>query len=187
MYFDRDCVFRMITDLQYMRLMNLNGAKQRLTDLVRDAVELRSVLTQYPEVRYQPLDYHYVLLKYMAAFNVKVLTDLMSGEYTWRGIVVGGWLACLNPSRENLARLSSVTQSQFPHNSWIIRLAIAEAARDEWCEDGELQNLIAQLRECLAPVALPKFSLTPEADPPKVEEIRAAYHAACVGKALYDL
>ena len=71
MYFDHDVVVRMITDLQCTRIMKVSGAKQRTSELVRDAVELKSVLAQYPQIRYEPLDYHYVLLKYLAAFNGK--------------------------------------------------------------------------------------------------------------------
>jgi hypothetical protein len=159
MYFDHDVVARMITDLQYTRIMKVSGAKQCTSELVRDAVELKSVLAQYPQIRYEPLDYHYVLLKYLAAFDVSVLADLCSGAYSWRGIVIAGWLASLSPSNVYIDHLSSVSATAYPHNFWFIRLAIAEANQERWTEDTELQDLVVKLRTCLAPISLPSFSL----------------------------
>lgn len=161
MHFNHDDVVRMIADLQYMRVMGVSGAKRHVAKLARDAVELKGVLSQYPRVRYQPLDDHYVLLKYLAAFNVNVLADLCSGEYSWRGIVIAGWLASLKPSRDYLDHLSSVSATAYPHNAWLIRLAMAEATHERWAEDADLQDLLVQLRTCLAPIPLPSFSLRP--------------------------
>lgn len=177
MYFDHEGVVRMITDLQYARIMKVSGAKQRAAELVRDAVELKGVLAQYPQVRYEPLDYHYVLLKYLAAFNANVLADLCSGEYSWRGIVVAGWLACLKPSRGYMDHLSSVSATNYPHNFWFIRLAIAEANCERWAEDTELQDLVVQLRICLAPISLPNFSLRAAPSAVEHDAVRAAYRA----------
>ena len=161
MHFDHEDVVRMIADLQHMRVMGVSGAKRHVAKLARDAVELKGVLSQYPRVRYQPLDDHYVLLKYLAAFNVNVLADLCSGEYSWRGIVIAGWLASLKPSRDYLDHLSSVSATAYPHNAWLIRLAMAEATHERWAEDADLQDLLVQLRTCLAPIPLPSFSLRP--------------------------
>lgn len=161
MHFDHEDVVRMIADLQHMRVMGVRGAKRHLAKLVRDAVELKGVFSQYPRVRYQPLDDHYVLLKYLAAFNVNLLADLCSGEYSWRGIVIAGWLASLKPSKDYLGHLSSVSATAYPHNAWLIRLAMAEATHERWAEDVDLQGQLVQLRTCLAPIPLPSFSLRP--------------------------
>lgn len=50
MHFNDEDVVRMITDLQYTRVMGMPGAKKRAAELVRDAVELEGVLSQYPRV-----------------------------------------------------------------------------------------------------------------------------------------
>jgi hypothetical protein len=159
MYFDHDDVNRMISDLQYTRIMKPSGAKQHIHDLVSNAVGLQNILAQYPKVRYEPLDYHYVLLKYMAAFNVNVLADLCSGQYSWRGIVIAGWLASLKPNTEYIDHLLSVSVTQYPDNYWLIHLALAEANQKCWAENTELQSLVTQLRGCLAPISLPNFGL----------------------------
>ena len=187
MHFDHDCVVRMITDLQYVRIMNMPGAKRRTAELVRDAIELHGVLAKYPQVRYEPLDYHYVLLKYLAAFNVNVLADLLSGEYSWRGIVIAGWLACLKPSKEYIDHLSSVSATKYPHNFWFIRLAIAEGNCELWTEDIDLQDLVVQLRTCLAPISLPSFCLQPAANPTQFDAIKAAYREGGLNAALLAL
>jgi hypothetical protein len=187
MYFDHDDVVRMITDLQYVRIMKVSTAKQRTAELVRDAVELQSVLAQYPQVRYEPLDYHYVLLKYLAAFNANVLADLCSGEYSWRGIVVAGWLACLKPSAGYVDHLTSVSASNYPHNFWFIRLAIAEAKCVQWAEDTALQDLVVQLRTCLAPISLPNFSLRASPSLAEPDAVRAAYRSGGASAALLAL
>ncbi len=189
MNFDHDDVVRMITDLQYIRVMKVSGAKQRTAELVRDAVELKSVFEQYPMVRYEPLDYHYVLLKYLAAFNTDVLADLCSGMYSWRGIVIAGWLACLKPSVECMDHLSSVSAINYPDNFWFIRLAIAEAKGQPLAEHAVLQDLLAQLRACLAPISLPDFSLksAPSPSPVGHDAVRAAYRSGGASAALLAL
>jgi hypothetical protein len=187
MNFDHDDVVRMITDLQYVRIMKVSAAKQRTAELVRDAVELQSVLAQYPQVRYEPLDYHYVLLNYLAAFNANVLADLCSGKYSWRGIVVAGWLACLKPSEGYMDHLSSVSATNYPHNFWFIRLAIAEAKCEQWAEDTDLQDLVAQLRTCLAPISLPDFRLRAAPSLAEHDAVRAAYRSGGASAALLAL
>jgi hypothetical protein len=177
----------MITDLQYVRIMKVSAAKQRTAELVRDAVELQSVLAQYPQVRCEPLDYHYVLLKYLAAFNVNVLADLCSGEYSWRGIVVAGWLACLKPSEGYMDHLSSVSATKYPQNFWFIRLAIAEAKGEQWAEDTAFQDLVVQLRTCLAPISLPDFSLRAAPSVAEHDAVRAAYRLGGASAALLAL
>lgn len=187
MYFDHDDVVRMITDQRCAGLMKVSGARQRVTELVRDAVELQGVLVQYPQVRYEPLDHHCVSLKYLAAFNENVLADLCSGEYSWRGIVVAGWLACLKPSNGYMVHLSSVSATNYPHNFWFIRLAIAEANCERWTEDTDLQDLVVQLRTCLAPISLPNFSLKAAPSRAGHDAVRAAYRAGGVSAALLSL
>ena len=187
MHYNQVVVVRMITDLQYVRIMKVSAAKQRTAELVRDAVELQSVLAQYPQVRYEPLDYHYVLLKYLAAFDVNVLADLCSGEYSWRGIVVAGWLACLKPSDGYMDHLSSMSAINYPHNFWFIRLAIAEANCEQWAEDTDLQDLVAQLRTCLAPISLPNFSLRAAPSLAQHDAVRAAYRSGGSSAALLAL
>jgi hypothetical protein len=194
MHFNHDDVVLMIADLQYTRVMGVPGAKRRVAELLRDAVELEGVLSQYPRVRYEPLDYHYVLLKYLAAFNVNVLADLCSGEYSWRGIVIAGWLASLKPSSEYLDHLSSVSATNYPHNVWFIRLAIAEANHERWTEDTDLQDLVVQLRTCLAPISLPSFRLRPAPSPTDIGRmatehgaIKEAYRAGGASAALLAL
>lgn len=159
MHFDYEDIERMIADLLCTRVMGVPGVKRFVAKLVRDAVELEGVLSQYPRVRYEPLDYHYVLLKYLAAFNVNVLADLCSGKYSWRGIVIASWLATLKPSTEFMDHLTSVSATKYPRNVWFIRLAIAEANQEQWTEDPELQNLVVQLRACLAPISRPSYGL----------------------------
>jgi hypothetical protein len=157
--FDLEQVDKLICDLGYLRIAKDKSAKVFLQILVRDAKELHYILGQYPAVRYAPLDYHYVLLKYLSVLGPELVVDLCSKAHGWRGVVVASWLVCLRPSVSLLEPLLPWVPKAPEPNRWLVKLALAQATGATWDGDSEIPNLLQHLRAVLAPLPLPTFSL----------------------------
>ena len=157
--FEPEQVHRLIFDLQYLRFAKVGSARTFLQKLTRDASELQPVLRQYPVVRYEPLDYHYVVLKYLSALTSELMEDLCSGSYDWRGIATAAWLLCLRPGADLTQALAPWTNTALEPNRWLVTLALAETNNTTWDGDPEIPHLLRSLRASLAPLPRPDFSL----------------------------
>jgi hypothetical protein len=171
--FDVDEVDKLIWDLGYLQIAKQKGAKVFLQRLVRDATELKCVLGQYPAVRYAPLDYHYLLLKYLAVLSPALVADLCSRRYGWRGVVVAAWLCCMSPSPLLAEPLAPWQQRAPEPNRWLVALAMSQAGAIGWSGDPELSDLLQSLRQSLAPLPLPSFSLNRFPAPAQLGRMRA--------------
>ncbi len=141
---------RLLGHIPYLTLAKQGNAKRYAERLVRDAEELESVLLRYPQIKYEPLDPHYVLLKCMANLDAAFIDDLCD-HFDWRGVVFAGWFAALRPDaayRESL--IAALGKSQ--PNDWLIELALAEIDNRIWTPDPDLQQSIRRLRSCLRPL-----------------------------------
>ncbi|MDR6841429.1 hypothetical protein [Pseudoxanthomonas sacheonensis] len=141
---------RLLDHIPYVTLAKQGNAKRHVERLVRDAEELESMLLRYPQVKYEPLDPHYVLLKCMANLDATFIDDLCN-HFDWRGVVFAGWFAALRPDityRESL--VAALGKSQ--RNDWLLELALAEIDNRIWALDPDLQQLIRRLRSCLQPL-----------------------------------
>lgn len=153
-------------------------ARQRFEQAARDATELAAMLQRYPQVRYQPLDQHYVLLQYLAVLDAALAADLCSGGYGWRGAAACAWLVCLQPTPALAQPLLSWRERIPVQNRWLIALALAEAAGAQASVDAATVEAVRTLRACLAPLPRPRVTLprAPAAD--RLEAGRAAVRKA---------
>ncbi len=171
--FDLDDVDRLICDLEYLKVAKDKNAKIFLQRLVRDANELQTVFSQYPFVRYAPLDYHYVLLKYLSVLSPELVVDLCSKPHGWRGVVVASWLICMRPSAALLGPLAPWVNGAPEPNRWLIKLALSQATGTAWDGDPEMPHLLHSLRKSLEPLPLPTFSLGRFPAPAQLGRMRA--------------
>ncbi|MGH8025328.1 MAG: hypothetical protein ACREO0_01250 [Pseudoxanthomonas sp.] len=141
---------RLLSHIPYVALAKQGNAKRHVERLVRDAEELEPMLLRYPQVKYQPLDPHYVLLKCMANLDAAFISDLCN-HLDWRGVVFAGWFAALQPDTAYRASLiAALGKSQ--QNDWLLELALAEIDGRSWTPDPDLQRSLRRLRSCLQPL-----------------------------------
>lgn len=145
--------WRLLSYIPYLRLAKAGSAKHYLGRLVRDAEELKTMLLRYPQVKYEPLDPHYVLLKCMANLDAPFIDDLCNLS-DWRGVVFASWFAALRPDAAYRNSLAA-TLGKSQQNDWLLELALAEIDDRIWTPDPELQQSIRRLRSCLQPLLEP--------------------------------
>jgi hypothetical protein len=172
MHHDDTQVHRMVDDLQYMQFASLERTASFVGKLLQDIRALQPIFNAYQEVRYEPLDYHYVLLKYIGALNTELVEDLCSGHYTWRGTVVASWLACLCPQPGYTAALQAAQAHTPAHNKWITELALADIQGALWPGHPRLQGAIRELRQRLNTVAHPHFVIRPALSPSELAQLQ---------------
>lgn len=171
MHYDDEQVNRMIYELQYLQLAREKSAATFIDKLLQDARELQPILYVYPLVWYEPLDYHYILLKYLSALGRELLVDLCSGHYTWRGIVLACWLTCLRPQADFEEPLRAALGHTPIYNKWFIELALAEIQGVSWRGNRHLQRSIQELRSLLSKIMPPNFSLRPAFTATEIEQL----------------
>jgi hypothetical protein len=127
----------------------------------RSIEEWRDFIPFYGSVRCEPLDFLYVYLQCVAAFDDLLLLDLLHEyEPRWRGIFVGSWLAALAPRAQYHDELVKARpfahQPDRPNAQWAVDLALAAITGEpppppELAED---HAVLAKIRAVLA--SLPK-------------------------------
>jgi hypothetical protein len=141
---------RLLGHIPYVTLAKQGSAKRYAERLVRDAEELEAMLLRYPQVKYEPLDPHYVLLKCMANLDAAFIDDLCH-DFDWRGLVFAGWFAALQPRAAYRKSLIAAAGNS-RQNDWLLELALAEIDGNTWVPDPDLQRLIHRLRSSLQPL-----------------------------------
>lgn len=124
-----------------------DNALRLLQKMHRDIQELRSVLSHFPDVLYQPLEMHYAVSKAIAAVNEKLISDLTS-NFGWGGVVYAAFLAAFRPMMP-FADYLRIARNRVPQNQWLVDLALREI---EGCSDPEVgghQSLIRAIRATL--------------------------------------
>jgi hypothetical protein len=162
-----------VWSLQYLRYAKEGNAKLFLRRLATDSTELAHILARYPQVRYAGLDYHYLLLKYLAVLKPPLVADLCSRHQGWRGVVTAAWLTCIKPSTDLVSPLLPWATMAPEPNKWLVGLALARATGNTWSGDPEIPRLFDQIQTALAPIPLPKFSLSAYPPPAKLSRMRA--------------
>src|SRR6266545_2031194 len=94
-YFDAD-VWYLINGAPVLSLGRQTSALRLLRRAAQAVDTYKSVLSQYPFVQCEPLDFHYICLQSLGALDELLFRDLMT-EATWRGVVWGAWLVGLSP------------------------------------------------------------------------------------------
>jgi hypothetical protein len=116
-------------------------------------------LPQYRTVLCEPLDFAYRYLRCLGALDELLLQDLLlSGQFTWRGIVMGAWLAALEP-RAEFRELLLRARPLAPKNQWVIDLAVAAIDARRPPQVAEHLDALEKIRRALAPVPRPAIKL----------------------------
>lgn len=197
MVFHEDDVKRLFSRVPYLALAKPRSAKRYIASLVLDGVELQAVLSKFPEVRYEPLDQHYVLLRCLGALSDELVEDLCSLHYGWQGVVQAAFLVAIAPE-ERYRKYLVAARHKVPHTQWLVDLALAQINKLAWNGDTELQALVQRLRHLLSKVparassVLLRSALT-EAELQQIgaerEKVRRAYRSGgleAARKALSD-
>lgn len=155
-YYEQDVLY-LLRRAQPMRLAKLRSARAQLREAVEAGRECEASLRQYPTLRIEALEFHYVCLFGLGALDAHLIEDLC--QQTWRGVVWASFLASLAPSPAYTAALRE-TLTWVPHNRWLVELALAciEGVAPE-PESAELLASIEALRSMLAPIARPAVHL----------------------------
>ncbi|WP_431261643.1 hypothetical protein ACQ859_15190 [Roseateles chitinivorans] len=152
-----DDLQRLMCAVPFMALMRPASALSLLTRAADDAEELAPVLSQYPEVRYQALDFHYVCLQSLGALSKELIEDL-AGEFGWRGLVWASLLACLAPSEEFRSALEAA-RPNVSRQAWAVDLALAHLGAPCPSELTGLRAQLIRLRNALSACTIPDVSL----------------------------
>lgn len=145
-YFASD-VLALLEPIPCVHIARENNALRFLQEVHRDVQELRSVLSQFPDVLYEPLEMHYAISKAIAAVDEKLISDLTS-SFGWRGVVYAAFLAAFRPMVQ-FADYLRIARNGVPHNQWLIDLALREIEGCAEPRPGGHQSLIRAIRATL--------------------------------------
>ncbi|WP_167241050.1 hypothetical protein [Massilia genomosp. 1] len=180
-----DDVFALLRCMPSRCLQTMNAVRNYITPLVRDGEELAETLAQYPSLKYEPLDQHYVLLKLLGGMSEALMSDLNSPD--WSRVLEAAFLVALDPDPAYRKHLL-VHYEQLPRCRWLIDLALAEIDGRQWEVDPALQLLIHRLRAVLARAPLPSTVFRPAFDFQQVqaerELVRVAFRAGGMDAAI---
>lgn len=161
----------------YWKIANAQRFPNFLADKISVGVELSQLLKEYPAVRCEPLDFHYVCLQSLAAFDGLLLDDLLKG-HGQAGFVWGLFLTYLNPSLQFKEQLQSVLD-MYPRHRPLVEAALAYGENAPSGLGLEVDRSLEQLRQQLNSSALPvvtlKKELSLEQGQLRQEKVREAY------------
>jgi hypothetical protein len=180
MHYLRTDIERLHLSVPHLKLATQRSALRFFEEVTQTGGELAHVLCRYPEVRYEPLDFHYVCMQSLGALNERVLSDLLT-EQGWRGVLWGALLVALSPDARYRSLLESAS-GVAPYQQWAIDIALADLSGEQYAENRALQQTISTLSAQLAGHVRPAVALQ-EALPVEVlelrqQKVRAAYRQA---------
>ncbi|WP_244136028.1 MULTISPECIES: hypothetical protein [unclassified Burkholderia] len=162
-------------------------AERFLAAAVESGVELRHVLRDYPHVRYQPLDFHYLCQQSLSALDDTLQADLTRDmQHGWRGAHWAALLIALSGDARYLPHLDAASRHRGVE--WTAELAEAAAAADTQSSPCPCCRSIVQLRHQLAELPRVVVRLRPWHSPETLEAranaVRTAYRSGGADAAL---
>lgn len=115
---------------------------------IREGLELKHILIQYPTVKYQYLDFYYLCYKALKIFDEDVLNDLVESK-NWRFILIASWLSCLSPNPKYIQYLKLGMYYIKPEHSLLLNIAINFCDNHFQSETIHLIEKINQFKEIL--------------------------------------
>ncbi|KAF1040728.1 MAG: hypothetical protein GAK33_00345 [Burkholderia lata] len=187
MHYHPDDIYRLYRGVPTLLLNRPAPAEQFLAAAVETGAELGHVLRDYPQVRYQPLDFHYLCQQSLSVMDDALLADLTHDmDHGWRGAQWAALLIALSGDARHLPHLDAVRRHRGVE--WTAGLADAATGPDARSSTFRGCRSIVHLRDQLA--ALPRVSvrlrrgLSPEALVAWTIAVRAAYRSGGVETAL---
>ncbi|WP_175970480.1 hypothetical protein [Burkholderia sp. BCC0322] len=187
MHYHPDDIRRLYRSVPTLLLNRPAPAERFLAAAVATGAELGHVLRDYPQVRYQPLDFHYQCQQSLSVLDDALLADLTCDmPVGWRGAQWAALLIALSGDARHLPRLDEARRHRGVE--WTAELADA-AVRPEASSAGfRCCRLIVDLRTQLA--SLPRVAVRlrqpspPEIAAARAAAVRAAYRRGDVATAL---
>ena len=187
MHYHPDDIYRLYRSVPTLQLNRPAPAERFLAAAVETGAELGHVLRDYPQVRYQPLDFHYLCQQSLSVLDDALLADLTRDlNHGWRGAHWAALLIALSGNARYLPHLDEVRRHRGVE--WSAELAEAASGSDASSAAFRCCQSIVRLRNQLA--ALPRVVVrlrpcpSPEAIEAKAIAVRAAYRSGGVETAL---
>lgn len=187
MHYDPDDIGRLFLSVPALLLNRPAPAERFLAAAVDTGAELGHVLRDYPHVRYQPLDFHYLCQQSLSVLDDALLADLTGDmNHGWRGAHWAAFLIALSGDACYLPHLDEVRRHRGVE--WAAELAEAASGPDASSSAFRCCRSIVCLRNQLA--ALPRVAVrlrpcpSPEAIEARAIAVRAAYRSGGVETAL---
>ncbi|VWC56944.1 hypothetical protein BLA18112_00442 [Burkholderia lata] len=187
MHYHPDDIYRLYRGVPTLLLNRPAPAERFLAAAVETGAELGHVLRDYPQVRYQPLDFHYLCQQSLSVLDDALLADLTRDmNHGWRGAQWAALLIALSGDARHLPHLDAVRSHRGVE--WTAGLADAATGPDARSSSFRGCRSIVHLRDQLA--ALPRVAvrlrrgLSPEALEARTIAVRAAYRSGGVETAL---
>jgi hypothetical protein len=143
--------------LPYHQLMRPSSALVILRRQAEAIDRWGDFLPRYRSILCEPLDFAYKYLCCLGALDTLLLHDLVT-EFSWRAIVMGAWLAALEP-RPAFRELLLEARPRAPRNDWVVDLAVAAIDGTRPQPLAEHLGLMARIRQALAPIPRPTIRL----------------------------
>lgn len=187
MHYHPDDIHRLYRSVPTLLLNRPAPAERFLAAAVATGAELGHVLRDYPQVRYQPLDFHYLCQQSLSVLDDALLADLTcDGEHGWRGAHWAALLIALSGDARHLPHLDEVRRHRGVE--WAAGLADAAVRPEASSDSARCCRLIVNLRNQLA--SLPRVAVrlrkppSPEIVAATAAAVQAAYRRGDVAKAL---
>jgi len=187
MHYHSDDIHRLYRSVPTLLLNRPAPAEQFLAAAVETGAELGHVLRDYPQVRYQPLDFHYLCQQSLSVLDDTLLADLTRDmNLGWRGSHWAALLIALTGDAQHLSHLDEVRHHRGV--AWAAELADAATGPDARTSAFRGCRSIVHLRDQLA--TLPRVAVrlrrgfSPEALEARAIAVRAAYRSGGVETAL---
>lgn len=124
MHYHPDDIYRLYRGVPTLLLNRPAPAERFLAAAVETGAELGHVLRDYPQVRCQPLDFHYLCQQSLSVLDDALLADLTCDEeHGWRGAQWAALLIALSGDARHLPHLDEARRLQGVE--WTAGLAIA--------------------------------------------------------------
>ncbi|MGK8207752.1 hypothetical protein ACRS8P_11680 [Burkholderia cenocepacia] len=187
MHYHPDDLYRLFSGVPTLRLNRPAPAESFLHAVVAAGDELAHVLRDYPHVRYEPLDFHYLCHQSLCALDDALLDDLTQDPDPggWRGAHWAALLVALSGDARHLPHLDKVRRHRGVE--WAAGLADAAVHPDASSGRSGCARLIVDLRHQLA--SLPRVAVRLRRQPPAdvlaatAAAVRAAYRRGDVAAA----
>jgi hypothetical protein len=178
MHYHPDDLHRLLSSVPTLRLNRPGPAASFLRAAVDTGVTLAHVLRDYPYVRCQPLDFHYVCQQSLSVLDGALLSDLTSDEeYGWRGAQWAALLIALSGDARLLPYLDA--SRAYRGVEWTAQLADAACRTDAPAAGFPCRDAILCLRNQLASLPRVAVRLRPALSADALEAraiaVRAAY------------
>ncbi|KWF57354.1 hypothetical protein [Burkholderia pseudomultivorans] len=178
MHYHPDDLYRLFSGVPTLRLNRPAPAESFLRAVVAAGDELAHVLRDYPHVRYEPLDFHYLCHQSLCALDDALLDDLTQDPDPggWRGAHWAALLVALSGDARHLPHLDKVRRHRGVE--WAAGLADAAVHADTASAASRCCRLIVALRDQLAVLPRVGVRLRRQAAPEDIDTTASAVRIA---------